>query len=214
MQLPAADLEAAREATRAAELETGGEIVAVVVEQCDRYDGALWAAAAGGSLLAAAMAAVARSSLEIWDAVGALWIAFPPLVGALVGYLLARVWPALRRALTAPRTLQLRAERRAAQALVDEQIMATRDRTGVLVFLALFERRAVVVGDRGLGSRVSPERWQEIADALAAGARAGRPGASLVSAIRSVGGLLAEAGVPRRPDDRNELDDEVRLHES
>jgi putative membrane protein len=99
---------------------------------------------------------------------------------------------------------------RAAAAFLEAEVFATRDRTGVLIFLALFEHRVVVLADSGIAARVEPGAWKGISDRLAAGIREGRAAAALIEAIGACGRLLAERRVERRPDDVSELPDHLR----
>ena len=78
----------------------------------------------------------------------ALWIALPPAAGAALGWLAALFLPDLRRALVPAEALAARVHQRATQAFVEEDVFRTRDRTGILIFISLFEHRVVVLADR------------------------------------------------------------------
>ena len=104
--------------------------------------------------------------------------------------------------------------RRAAVAFLEEEVFKTRDRTGVLIFLSLFEHRVVVMGDEGINRAVAVGEWQKIVDGVVAGIREGRPADALVDSIRECGELLDLRGVAIRPDDTDELSDELRKHDS
>ena len=82
--------------------------------------------------------------------------------------------------------------------------------TRILLLLSLFERRVVVLGDSGINAKVGEEEWREITQRIAAGIHDGRPGEALVEGIAACGRLLARRGVDIRPDDRNELRDDLR----
>ncbi len=203
------DLEAVRRAVAAAEGETAGEIVPYVVDASDGYEGTLWKGAALGALGGGLAAAVVHVAAGLWG-VGALWIALPAAAGGALGYLLAALVPALRRALVPRDVMERRVRRRAAVAFLEEEVFRTGDRTGILLFLSLFEHRVVVLGDSGINAKVEAAEWTAITDAIAAGIRAGRPGEALVEGIGACGRLLARRGVEMRPDDRNELRDDLR----
>ena len=203
------DLEAVKQSVAAAEGETSGEIVPFVVDASDAYEGALWKGTALGALGAALIAAVVHAVAGLWGA-GALWIGLPAAAGGALGFLLAAFVPAVKRALVPADVLTRRVRRRAAVAFLDEEVFNTEDRTGILIFLSLFERRVVVLGDAGINSKVGEEEWAAITDAIAAGIHAGRPGEALVEGIGACGRLLARRGVEIQPDDRNELRDDLR----
>ena len=203
------DLEAVRQAVAAAEGATSGEIVPFVVDASDAYEGALWKGTALGALGAAVLTAVAHFALGAWGG-GALWIGLPPAAGGALGFLLTAFVPAVKRALVPADVIERRVRRRAAVAFVEEEVFRTEDRTGILLLLSLFERRVVVLGDSGINARVAEEEWRAITGAIAAGIRDGRPGEALIEGIGACGRLLARRGVEIRPDDRNELRDDLR----
>ena len=203
------DLEAVRRAVAAAEGETSGEIVPFVVDASDAYEGALWKGTALGALGSAVLAAVLHFVFGLWGA-GALWVGLPAAAGGAVGFLVTALMPAVKRALIPTDVLDRRVRRRAAVAFVEEEVFNTEDRTGILLLLSLFERRVVVLGDAGINAKVGEEEWRAITERIAAGIHDGRPGEALVEGIGACGRLLARRGVEVRPDDRNELRDDLR----
>jgi len=86
----------------------------------------------------------------------------------------------------------------------------TAERHGVLVYLAVEERRLAVVGDAGIHGRVGDRHWNRVRDLMLEKLRENAPRQALERAIEELGQALAEH-YPRRPDDRNELSDEVSV---
>lgn len=86
----------------------------------------------------------------------------------------------------------------------------TAARNGVLLYLAVEDRKLAVIGDAGVHARVAPDYWPRLTESLLGHLRAGRPGEGLVAAVRAVGETLRRY-FPRAGDDRNELGDEVSL---
>ncbi len=208
------ELAAVRAATKEAERRTGAELVCVIAARCDDYQGALAKGAALGAVGGAAAATLAHALRDTWLAAPAAWIGLPAVLGAGLGLLVALCVPAVRRALAGAEVLARRSRARALEAFLDEDLDATRDRTGVLVFLALFEHRLEILCDRGVRARVPEEAWQPIAEEAARGMRAGRPEPALCQAIAAAGELLARHGVERRADDVDELPDEPRIYDA
>ncbi len=204
-----ADLDAIQAAVREAEARTSGEIVPYVVERSDPYQNALWKGAALGALLGPMVALAIYRWSTFWGWPFEAWIVLPAPLGGAVGYLLALIDP-VRRWMAGEHTLDARARRRAAVAFLDQEVFRTRDRTGILLFLSLFERRVVLLADSGIHQKVEEGAWEAISGRLAQGIRSGRPGPALIEAIRSCGELLERHGVERRADDTDELSDELR----
>ncbi len=86
----------------------------------------------------------------------------------------------------------------------------TARRNGILIYLAVGDRKLAVIGDAGVHERVPGDYWGRLKETLVAHFREGRPRDGLVAAVREVGATLRRH-FPRAPDDRNELSDEVSL---
>jgi len=205
-----ADLEAIRVTVREAEARTSGEIVPFVVDRSDDYASAAWKGAALGALLAPFVAFAVYRWTHVWGIPLAYWIALPAPVGGAAAYLLSAFLPPLRRWLAGEHVLEARASSRAAAAFLDQEVFHTENRTGILLFVSLFERRVVLLADSGIHQKVETGQWESITRRLATEIRHGRPGPALVEAIRECGEVLARHHVDILPGDRNELSDELR----
>jgi putative membrane protein len=208
-----AELDQVRDATRRAEGGTAGELVCVIVQRSDGYEDARWRAATLGALAGGLVAAYGIYAIESWSPLAPLWPAVAPLAGAAAAWLLATGVPAIERELAGFETMRRRVRQGAARAFVVEEVFATRQRTGVLIFLSLFERRVEIVCDEGIRALVPAAAWTEISTRLASGITRGSAGTALVEAIEACGALLAKHGLERASADLNELPDEPRLRD-
>ena len=86
----------------------------------------------------------------------------------------------------------------------------TAGRNGVLVYLALDDRRLAIVGDEGIHARVGDVYWEAVRDAMVTRLRQQAARDAVVTALADLGRVLAHH-FPRGPDDRNELSDTVSL---
>jgi len=204
-----ADREAIRAATSAAEGKAAGELVVYVTERCDPHPEARWKAALIGGAIGALLAAIAIWRFGGWGAPDYAWMLIGLQLGVLVGWLGSR-FDGVARRLVGDDALSSRVEGRAAEAFLDEQVFATRDRTGILIFVALFEHRVLVLADEGIDERVDATSWDDISNELALGIRRGTPAPALVRAVDRCAELLARHGVTP-PDTVNELSDEPRF---
>jgi uncharacterized membrane protein len=84
----------------------------------------------------------------------------------------------------------------------------TRQRNGVLIFLAPRSRNFAVIGDSGVHDKCGDAFWTELASAMSEHFRRGEFTEGVVHGIERAGALLAEH-FPPHPDDRNELPDAV-----
>ena len=85
---------------------------------------------------------------------------------------------------------------------------ATKERNGVLLFIAPRSRNFSIVGDPGIHEKCGDAFWQELAATMSAAFKEGRLTDGLVHTIQRAGTLLAEH-FPRQDDDVNELPDDV-----
>lgn len=208
-----ADLARVEEAVRHAEAETRGELVVVAVPASGEYPGAAWAGACLGALLALGTLVVVHLLGDAWGFGSPFWVLLAAGGGAAAGYLLAGRSERLIRGLTPDEVLDRQVDLAAHAAFLEHEVFATRDRSGVLLFLSLLEHRVVVLADSGIEARVEPGEWQSIVDGVIAGIRSARSADALVEAIGRCGGILSRCGLEPRPDDRDELGNRLRLGE-
>lgn len=128
--------------------------------------------------------------------------------------LLVRFVPAAKRLFAGRALLERRVAQRAAEAFISEEVFKTRDRTGILIFLSLLERKVLVVGDAGINAKVEKNDWHDIVGRVVKGIRTGKPAEGLIEAIQQCGELLQRHGVTIRPDDQDELPDSLRLKDN
>ncbi len=86
----------------------------------------------------------------------------------------------------------------------------TAERHGVLIYVAVVDRKLAVIGDQGIHQRVGEGYWQRLAADVLAHFREERPRDGFLHAVRELGEALRRH-FPRSPDDRNELRDEVSI---
>ncbi len=205
-----AERTAIQAATAEAERETAGELVVYVVERCDPHPEVVWKAALIGGALGAALGAIAVRLYGGWGAPDHLWLLIGLQVGLLAGWLASR-FDAIARRLISKEALESRVDGRAAEAFLDEAVFATKRRTGVLIFVALFEHRVLILPDEGIEAEVDPAAWEAITSDLIAGLRAETPAQALVHSVSECAALLKAHGVDGG--DANELSNEPRFRD-
>ena len=120
----------------------------------------------------------------------------------------------MQRLLLPEPLVQERVAERARYAFAANGLAHTRDRTGILIFVALLEHRVVVLADEGIHRALDPsESWQEVVDARRRRAcAAGRAEAGLEAAIRRCGEILARH-VPAQGRNPDELANRIVLED-
>jgi len=191
-----------RDAVAAAEARTAGEIVPQVVDASFDYPRAETFGAGFFALGSAVL-------ISWWFGASSVWVFLPVF---LLGYLpckwLIRALPGLHRHLIHPREMAAEVEEKAMLSFFELGVHRTRERTGILILISLFERRVQLLADEGINARVAPETWEEIVHTITAGLHHGDACEALCRAIARCADILEEH-FPRRSDDRNELPDLV-----
>jgi len=208
--LPTSDLERIEAAVQDAESGTSGEIVPYIVARSDDYGEAPWKAAALALLVGVLLTGLSHAWRETWGPWP--WLFDTLIVAGLgaLGWLAGCFIPFLTCLLIGGHELDLRVRRRAAVAFIEAEVFRTQARIGILLLVSLFERRVVLLGDRGINERVAPERWKGIVDRITRGLKEDRLVSALVDGIEALGELLRQSGLEAGPNDRDELPDRPR----
>lgn len=188
--------DAVEQAVKRAEARTAAEVVCVVATESGRYARAESLAGLVFSLLALATADLAwhaRLPDGAWGAPAPLWLLGAAVVaGFFAGLLLAsRVHP-LRHVFVTQRELDEEVEAGADRAFVRTGAGSTKGRTGVLVYVSLFERRVVVRLDEAVKAAAGDAFARELCATAVAALKSGKREAALVELIDAVAAALAE----------------------
>jgi putative membrane protein len=123
----------------------------------------------------------------------------------LVGTFLSASVPFVRRLFLSRRFQQEAVQMAARATYVDLGITQTSRRTGILVFVSLFERRVELLADVGVDIAALNPEWEEARGKLAAAVSSESP-EPFFEALKLLGVALARV-LPRAEDDVNELPD-------
>jgi putative membrane protein len=205
-----ADRQRIEAAVNNAESRTSGEIVPYIVGRCDDYEEAEWRGAVLLGLAGFVGTVTMRGHTGDWATVDVTLISLVTLGCALMGFALVKFVPFVKRLVAGKHLMHHRLHQRAAEAFIKEEVFATRERTGILLFAGMLERIVLVVGDSGINTKVKEEEWLEIVRLLSADLARGKAADGFVAAIQASGKLLERSGVARAADDKDELRDSLR----
>ena len=188
------------EAIRAAEAATAGEIYVVVARSADdfRYVPVIWAALA--------------ALLWPWPLHLLTRLSTTTILLTQAIFFIAAAWllsPARIRYRIVPDAIAAESARKdAQQQFLAHGVDLTEERTGVLIYVALANRRVEIVADVGIHSKVGPPAWERLAREVTVAGRDQRLVDGIVNAVRQAGIVLAEH-FPPKAHNPNELSDRV-----
>lgn len=134
-------------------------------------------------------------------------IFFAVLLGKATGYI-----PPLKRFFISSHRLDDQVRTRAVRAFYEKGLHKTRDNTGVLFFISLFEHKVWILADQGIYSRIEKKQLSTFVQEIAAAISSGNTTDVLCVSIQKVGDLLARH-FPIKTDDQNELLDKIFIGE-
>ncbi len=207
-----AELEIISTAIKEAEKKTGGELVLRIEKKSDDYSEAYWKSGAFILFLylfAEATAGVFRINIPLSS--GLFAVLTGTAVSFVAGILAAIIIPPFRRLIIGKEAMKYYTDLKAHEAFLHEEVFNTKFRTGIMIFLSLFEKTAVILGDSGINAKVKKEEWQTIASSITSGIKKNRKADAIARSIKMCGDLLEKSGVKRQADDRDELSNDVRI---
>lgn len=167
-----------------AEQTTSGEIVVIIVKKSDFYTGERWRVGIFFSFLAAGVLYCVNPFLDpIWY----LMIQVPFLA---LGYSSARFQKILKIFLS-EKLIDEKVHQRAVEAFEKSQLSLLQERSGILIFVSLFEKRAEILADSGIHSRVSENDWNNIIYSLVRSISSRELVPGLCVAVQECGKLLS-----------------------
>lgn len=193
-----------KKAVESVEAQSSAEVVVAVRDHSGSYR---HADLAGGALLSYAVLLYTLFSPQVF---GLPIIALLVPASFALGALGVRSWPRLRLALAGRSQVQQAVASAARSTFVELAVASTRDRTGILIYVSLLERRVRVVADRGVKEAAPGASWKSAVGRMEGVLAQYEDDAealdALVRSVSALGPVLSD-DLPRRPDDTNELED-------
>ncbi|ADU61078.1 MAG: hypothetical protein KUA35_11150 [Pseudodesulfovibrio sp.] len=180
------------------ETRTSGEIVPVIASCSYDYPRASHL----GGLMLAILAALAGVTLlgrdDMWTFL-ALFLGLYLVLSRLLAAL-----PALKKPFITRSEMRAEVEEAAVTAFYLNGLHRTRDLTGIIIYVSVYERCVQVLADKGINDKVDPRVWEEVVAMVTEGIRQGHPGEALCQGVARCGELIAEH-FPIKADDTDEL---------
>ena len=204
------DLKQIEAAVAQAELTTSGEVVPMVVRKSSTVGHV--------PLLLLALFSLLFFAIDL-DHYQMVWIPLPHwlliILDVCILFLLVRVLaplPFIERLLTPKGDQQEQVEQRALTEFYNIRVHHTKKSTGILIFVSLMERRAVVLGDEAIAQKLAPETWDKLLQELVGSIQSRELANGFSKAVIDCGKLLSEH-FPKPQDDTNQLQNHLVIKE-
>ncbi len=202
---------------RIAQLErkTSGEVVVAVARRSSSYSSSAMLLSSIAALLLSiplvnvAMDVLYRPDLAI-QAVNMQMILYIPIflcVLAAARVLINR-FPALLAPAINTAKKQQKVQERSAWVFYENRLYNTKEGTGVLLYISLYERTARILADAGIYQKIGQDGLQDMAEKLALGIRQGRGATAILESLDVLENVLA-TNFPPPEKNENELPDAV-----
>lgn len=199
------DIREISEAVQKAEAKTSGEIVPVIVRRSSSVGHVPMILTLILLLLTVACEFPWKDKLFATP-----WLWLWPVLGVVYYFLsqfLAQSFT-LQRLLTVNSDEIFQVERRAQLEFFLNRVNRTKAGTGILIFISVMERRAVILADEGIHGKIPPEVWVKLVDQLTEKLRRGEWKAAFLESIEACGDLLS-THFPASQHDTNELSNQL-----
>ncbi len=198
------DREKITQTVQEAEQLTAGEILPMVVSQSYTYP---MADVIGGTVLALPTALILNYFIGGWLWIGNqnLWLFLGLMTVCFIVYHQVckhLLW--LKRYFISQREIDEEVEEAATTSFLREGLYKTRDATGILIFISVFEHKVWVLGDEGINQKVTADQWDKIVHIITDGIKQKNQTEAICLAVKEAGQIL-QKHFPIKPDDRNEL---------
>jgi len=145
------------------EQRTGAQIVLAVITRSDIYAELPWKAFALGSSVASLIVSLLSQAPTSWSSGSEILQAVVMVLACGAACALICVYmPGFARLFLSTHRAEVEVHQHAMSLFLAHELFATRQRTGVLLLISLFERRVVVLPDTGIGKRLSQNAMQDI----------------------------------------------------
>ena len=140
-----------------------------------------------------------------------MFYGFSTFIVISIFYFIANI-SQIDRLIVPKKVMEEKVKNRATRYFVESGVYETRDRTGILIFISVLERRIELIADSGINEKIAQSKWNDIVTHIINGVKDKKLSNNLIEAIDECGKLLSKY-FPIKEDDENELVNEINILE-
>ena len=154
-----------KNAVSEAEKKSGGEIVTYITQTSDDYKNIYWTAGFFAAFLGSSIFIFLYRFFQFIIPSSIFFLGIVFLLPMLIISLLYLIKP-LRLLLIDKEQINYYVNLKAKEVFLEKEIFNTIDRTGVLIYISLFEKSVAVLGDSGINKKVSKDKWNSVIEII------------------------------------------------
>lgn len=215
--IPEADRDRINQAVRTAESASTAEIIPVIASSSGRYDRAedlvgFWTGqiAFWGVWLFLPVSAESGSWSGLSSSTQFACYSAACILGFIAGTVLASHIDALRWLFIPYHQMHEEVQSKARSVFFDQRVHHTQGSSGILIYISVFERQAMILADQSAFDAVGQQHLDELCQSLTCQLKAMSPASALIETISTLGQKLASC-LPRTAPSTNELPDALVL---
>lgn len=218
MKLNDDDLKKIRESVNSAEKTTSGEIATAIIKESSDY--AFYEL--GFSLIVGALYFICimlfSGSVESWfkslfweyqSTYFSIFTGFSIFAVIGITYVLSNI-PAVDRLIIPKKIQNKKVQNRAVRHFIESETCYTQDRTGILIFISIMERKVILLADKGINEKIPQDKWDKIVSDLVIGIKDNNIVGSITDSVKTCGDILTKE-FPIKQGDINELSDDIQV---
>ncbi len=180
------------------EKTTSGEIVPLISSDSSDYPRAQATGAMILGLLLSTPTCILLGREDMWTALVLFLVAYS------LAYVALALLPSLKRIFVMRQEIEDEVEEGAMTSFFIHGLNNTRDKTGILIYVSVYEKKVRILADTGINAKVDPGTWDTVVAKLGQGIHDKRQADAICDAVRSCGALVHEK-FPIKHDDTDEL---------
>lgn len=211
MKLTQEEQEKIKLAVQDLEKESSGELVLYLAKSSSEYHSGKWIISTIlGGIVALAVLVLGYFWL-LPEGLTIISVSIAVLGAMVFGFIFGLISKKLRASFMGNAYTHKKVMSKAHAVFLEKEVFQTVDRTGILVFISLLEKEVVVLGDTGISSVVQKEQWNEVVEHIIQGIKKKSLCEGILAAVKDCKQLLLDNKFKVRPDDDNELPDEITI---
>jgi putative membrane protein len=196
--LSESDKKRIQDAVKEVEKTTSGEIVPMIASTSYTYPVSNFIGSFTFALIIALLTVFILKNENLWFFLSVFMPAF------IIMYVIIKYCLPVKKLFISDKEINEEVEEAAINQFFRHQLYKTKDQTGVLIYISIFERKVWVLADSGINNKVDTSVWQEVVNIIVSGIKEKKQGEAIPQAIEKVGQILC-TNFPCKSDDTDEL---------